>query len=560
MIENIRKYNGLVILGIVVVAVALIVGLQSSNVNNMSGGTPYLKIAGRSYNGQEYEKYGVNSMSIIQSLARSGDYSLFQFIIGLTTRAQTQDEQAEQFFIGRMLIRNAKNDFGVQCTEDEISSYIKNLRTFSGPDGSFDAQAYQMFAERGLGSLGMTKKDFRELISDIIAFEKISDIVGAGLKPSGEAVAHNLALDEQSISGELGRIDITPFEEAVEPTDQELKAYWELIQDAYKTEPRRKFTYIIATADLPKEETVEEDEAPEDSIVEAAKTEKQKAEEEKAKADAKAKKEATLAELRRTKQLEVDRLVNEFITELEEEKGEGFEKIAEKHGLEVKTTELFSATNPPADLNTPLRANANTDGGRAVNELFKIVTTVDPISKISEPIPIAEHGWIVARLEEVEESRVKTFEEAQSQVLEQYIREKSTDALRDAANMAAEKIREELANGKSFAEASKAAGITETTSFVDITSMSQPKPYTQPKNLFQAAREVDPKSLADPVIETNSAFLVYVSERTWNKGDDAENDLVMEIERSTRQNADIAFTSWLGSSIETANIERLYQQ
>ncbi len=557
MIENIRKYNGLIILGLVVIGLGLVLTMQSSPKSSLTGGNPYIKIDGKTYTDKEFEKYGLDSMDVIQSMARSGDFDLFQFLIGLTSRAQTRDQQAEQFFIGRMLIRNARKDFGVQCSEEEITGFIKNLRTFSGPDQEFDPEAYKMFLDRGIGRMGMTERDLRELAADIIAFEKISEVVGSGLLPYEEAIAHKLALDSQSITGSIAQIEIEPFEKIVEPTDQELKAYWELIQDSFMTEPRRQFTYVIATPDLPEKPTVEVEEEKEETIADAVLTAEQKAEKEKAKSDAKAKKEATYLEASRKAQRELKEAFAKFTNEIEDNPGKDFVEIAEKHGFATITSELFSKSNPPADLDASLRASSSNE--QAVDELFKITITSDPLSKISPPIAISENDWLVARLDAEEGARVKTFEEAQEEVFEQYVREKSTEALKEAANELLQEIQADLDAGKSFEDSASANGIEKVTVFEDFDQTSQALPYSQPRNLFNAARDVDPGSLAEPVIGPSSAYIIFVKERQWIQSDNVSGELDLELSSTVRQNANIALTEWLGTETEAAKVERLYK-
>ena len=134
MIENIRKYNGLIILSLVVVAFALVLGLQDTMRTGMRGGHAYLKIADRTYSDQEYRKLGINSLDLIRTLTRSGDFEMYQFIYSLAPEAiypGAKDDATEKFFIGRMLVRKAKTDFGVLPSNDEISDYTRKMKSFS---------------------------------------------------------------------------------------------------------------------------------------------------------------------------------------------------------------------------------------------------------------------------------------------------------------------------------------------------------------------------------------------------------------------------------------------
>jgi hypothetical protein len=558
MIENIRKFKGLIIFGLALVVFALVIGIKDDLFRTGGGsGRPILKIAGRTYDDQDFQHLGSGAFELASMLARSGDFGLYQFIMGLSAGAMTDDDAMEKFFVGRMLVRQAKEEFGVYPGEEEISNYIRSLRAFTGPDGKFSEENYRNFVEKGIGRLGMTEADLRDLASDVLASKKINAIIGSGLAVNREVVVQNLALENQQISGEIARLDIDPYEAKIEPTDEEIKKYWENIQDSFTTEPLRKFTYIIATPDMPKEDETAKDDAPE-SIVEAAATDEAKAAAEKKKAEEKAKKAAELAEARRKKQVEIDTLVDDFTFNLEEQKGAGFEELAKKNNWEVKTTELFARSKPPAELDVNLRSSSR--GGKAVDELFRIEATADPVSKLSQPIAIGENQWLVARLDGEEKSRTKTYEEAKDEARAQYIAEKASEALKTAANEALEKIKAAVTSGKSFADAAKEAGIAETKAVSKVTSTYSPDPATEPKNLFEATRNIDPGSMADVIVESDRAFIVHVGKREVVKEENADARIESEVKSSASQNELTAFTGWIAARTEAAKVEQLYKQ
>jgi len=560
MIENIRKYNGLIILSLVVVAFALVLGLQDTTRSGL-GGQAYLKIAGRTYSDQEYRKLGVSALELIRTLTRSGDFEMYQFIYSLAPEAiypDAKNDATEKFFIGRMLIRKAKTDLGVLPSNDEISEYTRKMKSFANQEQKFDSETYSRFIEKGLGSLGMTEKDFRELISDVIAADKIRQIIGSGLATNRDVVEGQFALSNQQIDGAVGQLDIKSFEKDIKPSDEELKAYWELIQDAFKTEAEKKFTYIIVTPkDMPPVDKASE-EAPKPSITDAALTDEAKAKADKEKADAKAEKEAKLAEIRREKQREVDALVDNFSYTLEEAKGVGFEDLAATNKWEVKTTELFTASKPPAELNLTLRSSSMQ--GNAVSELFKIKATTDPLSKISQPIAVGENEWLVARMDGEVPPRTKTFEEAKLDVLAQYITEKAGDALKQAANDAALKIKQSIADGKDFQAAAKDAGLKQVKAFDQINSTYRPAPLTEPTNLYRSASTIDPGSISEPLIQGSQAFIVYVSNRKIVKDAEQATRITSEIDMAANSNLMSAFGDWLATQTEVAKVERQYRQ
>jgi len=554
MIENLRKYTGLIIVIFVILFISFFF-LDSSSVRNMNSGHAMLKIAGRTYSDKEFNTLGTSSLELTSSLARSGDFGLYQFLMGLSTGATSQNDAAEKFFIGRMILRQAKEEFGVFPGEEEISEYLRSLRVFAGPDQKFNPENYQNFITKGIGRLGLTEKDLRELASDVLASQKIQAIVGSGLGVSRSATRESLALDDQLVTGDVAKLMLAPFEAKIEPTEEEVKKYWETLSDSFTTEPRRKFSYIVATTVLP--EAKPEDDAAE-TLADAAASEDAKKAAAKKKEEDKAKRAAELAEERRKKQLELGSLVDDFLFKLEEQKGAGFEELAKANEWEVKTTDFFARKDSPKDLDVKIRSSSR--GEQAVDKLFLIKETSDPFSKISEPMSVGENQWIVARIDGEEKSRPKTYEEARDEARAQYISEKAVEAMKTATNEAVTKIKTLLAAGKSFAEAAKEAGISDVKAFTAITSTYSPDAANEPKNLFDAARTIDPGSIADPIIEPDRAFILHVAKREVVKSADAETKVDTELKSSVNNNETFAFTAWITARTEAAKVEQLYKK
>lgn len=553
MIENLRKYTGLMIVVFVILFISFFF-LDSSSVRNMSSGRAMLKIAGRTYDDKELQNLGKSSLQLAYGLAGSGDFEFIQFA-SLLSNGEQSDQAPEKFFIGRMILRKAKEEFGVYPGEAEITAYLRTLKVFAGPDQKFNAETYRNFVEKGMGRLGMTEKDLRELTSDVLAFKKINAIVGSGLTADRDAATKNLALQNQQITGELAKLELTPFEEKIQPTEEEIKKFWENIQDSFTTEPLRKFTYIVVAPDAIVEAKSEAD-APE-SLADAAASDEAKKAAARKKDEERAKSAAANAEARRTNQLALDGKVDDFLFALEQQKGAGFEELAKANGWEVKTTELFTRATPPKELDLDLRSSSS--GGKTVDQLFLVNVTSDPFSKISSAIAVGENQWVVARLDGEEKSRAKTFEEARADARAQYISEKAAEALKTAANEDITKIKTLLAAGKSFADAAKEVGIPETKAFTAITSTYRPDGATEPQNLFEASRYADPGTVGDVITESERAFILYVAKREVVKEANATARIDSEITTGTRGNETYAFSAWIAARTDEAKVEQLYK-
>lgn len=560
MIENIRKYKALIILSLVLVIVALVVGMKDGFFRHGADGVSMIRVDGRTYNDREFHQYGQGGLELAYGLVQSGgmgfDMDLFQFVTSLTAGASGRDEMPEKFFVSRMVLRRAAEDFGLYPSEDQISDYIRKMKSFSNKEGKFDEAVYRRFVEKGLGRLGLAESDVRELASDVLVMRKLNDLFSTGLEIPLDMARRMQALEGQKVSGALARLDLAPFKDSIKPTDEELKAYWENIQDAFKTEAKRNFTYVLVA---PETVAAPEEKKPEPSLADAAMTDEAKKEAEKKKAEEKAKKDAEFAEAKRKKQQELDGKFNDFITLIEQNRGEKFEELAKQQGWEAKSSGLFAVSSPPADLALKLRASSR--NGTAADDLFRLTpVAADPLSKISLPIAVGENQWLVARYDGEEASRTKTFDEAKEEVRSQYVAEKSVAAMKKAGNEAIEKIRAALATGKSFADAAKEAGINEVKTFEAITSTSTPDTATQPRELFQASRYADPGSLAELVVEPDRAFIVQVSNREFVKEANRDEQARMKVTSEASSHGFAAFRGWLDSRIEAAQVEALYRK
>jgi hypothetical protein len=223
----------------------------------------------------------------------------------------------------------------------------------------------------------------------------------------------------------------------------------------------------------------------------------------------------------------------------------------------VKTTELFPQATPPADLDKALRQSSR--GGTVIGALFGIMTTSDPFSKISVPLPVGEADWIVARLDEVEASRVKTYEEAKDEARALYIKEKAVEAMKEAANAAIEKIKESLAAGKTFAEAAEAAGLETPHAFENITATHQADAAKEPQSLFEQARVTTPGIVAELIVEGDRAFILFVGKRELVKDPEIAKTIDDQVAQNERGNESTAMVAWLRARTEAADVQQLWK-
>lgn len=535
MIENIRNYTGLTF----VVLVGLFLGflfLDVGHLKGMGGGKAYIQVEGTSYDGPEFVRLGKSSLDLAYGL------QMFEFVGSMGAFGGTDDESKEEnFFIKRMILRNAKDTFGIHPSEEEISEAIRSNPAFATKDGKFDQEKYRFIVQQYLGSKGMAESDIRELAADSLTASKLGEILGSGLGVNDKIVAAGSALRRQQVTAQVARIELPPFKDALKPTDDEIKAYWDNIQDSFRTEPKRKFTYFVAEAKLP--ETKPDEAKPADP-----------ANPENPEKPDPTKEDPKVLEERQRKQQEFAEKFEDMLNELQLKKGANFEELAKKINFEIKSTELFTASLAPAELAVPIYKSSR--GGKIVDFLFNMKETSDPFSKISEPLQIGDSKWLVARLDGEEPSRVKTFEEARDQARQQFIEEKAREAMRKSADEQLKKIREAVTAGKSFADAAKEAGL-ETKTVGPVTASTRPSSASEPQALFGSTSLVDPGTVADLLVEPAQIFIAFVEKREVIKQPDPAATLKSEVSSAASVNQRIALDAWLTERLESAKVERL---
>ena len=541
MIENLRKYTGLIIFVIALLFVGLaFFGDTASMGQGNPGDPPAISIDGRNYSYTEYQKGASATRQLAMGLG------LYEFVSTLGGFDGDNEQTNQRFFANHLILKQAAEDFGVRPSDEEVTTALKEMPAFQ-TTGSYDQKKYNMMVTDYIGRLGMTEQDVIEIVRDSISATKLTAIIGGGLAADRSIAADQVASRDQQVTIQLARVPLEGFKEALKPTDEELKAEWETTRDKYQTERKIKVTYLISKPVYPEPEV----ETP--KLPDAVSEEAQKAAAE-AEAEKKAAKEAKLAEEKSKIDNEFADIVDAFLAELLESEGKDFEKLAEENNWELVSTELFprSATPPALSINEDSATNPRP----IADLLFRLVPDGEPIARFTDALAVPGGGYLIARLDEVEEARPKTFEEAKEQVQADYIREKSGEALKKDADEKTATIREALAAGKSFADAAKELGL-EVKSHGPFKATDKLDGEADTSILFETASMVAPGELADPVLRPDGALFVFVEKREMVKDPTRDNRIDMALSGLASSQQRIAFSAWLNEKLENTVIDDL---
>jgi peptidyl-prolyl cis-trans isomerase D len=542
MIEHLRKYTGLIIFVIALLFVGLAFFGDHANLGANSNDPPVLSVDGSTYTYSDVQKGGKSTRRLAEGLR------LFDLLMATDAFTMGDDAQADQrFFVNRLLLKKAREEFGVHPSDAEVSESLKTISTFQGKDGQFDQETYNNIATKYIGSLGMTEQDMIELLRDNLATRKLGEIIGGGLAADRKFAAEQVASSDQQVTIQLARVPLSKFQESLKPTDDELKAAWETTKEKYQTERRIKVSYFIAKPNYP-ELKLDTPKLP-DAVTEEAK----KAAEKEA-ADKKAAAEAAHAEAKRGVDSELADVVDAFLEDLEASEGKDLEKLAAENQWEVVTTDFFPRSATPPALAVNLRAANNPK--TVADLLFQLSLGKEAMTRFTDALAIADGAFLIARLDEEEPVRAKTFEEAKEEVRTDYIAKNAGEALKKDADEKAAKIREGLATGKAFADLAKEQGL-EPKSHGPFKATDKLDGEADVSILFQTAALVDPGALADPVLRPDGSLFIFVDKREMVKDPARDSRIESSLQGLAANQQRLVFSAWMAERFAAAKVEEI---
>lgn len=322
------------------------------------------------------------------------------------------DRDPTDFIMSLIILRTEAEKMGIEPSQDEIKAAIPTLPIFQQP---WVSAAY--VENNILGPNGFTQSDLANLVKDYLSFQRLRDLVGAGLESIPSETEKRYVKANQRYTASVVRFDRNEHLAAAEPTEEEIAKYFEENQETLLSEAKRGYDYVKFT---PK--TVAEDATNED----------------KAKAN-----------------LAFANAVNRAYSDLAEE-GADFDAVAKQYvgeradfTLEMGKLEPFS----PADAPELLKGNES-----ALEGLF---SGAHQIGEVTVPFQQGEGGgYLVFRFSEEVAPVPLTLEEAAPAIKEALVATKSDRAVNDAASAALAKLSEAVKSGTAFADAAKELGLS----------------------------------------------------------------------------------------------------
>jgi peptidyl-prolyl cis-trans isomerase D len=159
-------------------------------------------------------------------------------------QGKLDEKQAQQFglqrqalrqLINQALILNLSQSYGLIVTDEEMLSIIKSQPAFA-KEGTFDKTVYAQTLKQN----NMSIKEYEDAMRKELLIQKTLYLLASGNK----AIETNAINNAMGVSDKISYKILTPSMITLTPNESELKTLWEKNQKEFKTAPSYEISYI----------------------------------------------------------------------------------------------------------------------------------------------------------------------------------------------------------------------------------------------------------------------------------------------------------------------------
>ena len=187
--------------------------------------------------------FDLNLSSADGQAALYQDASLSVFLqAGMTN---IPEAQMQEFALQRYASLYLANQLNLpDPNEEQLKEFIQSVRSFTGPEGKFDATAYATFRENLKTGGGFTEADIKCVLEDDYRARRVNTLLaGPGYVEGGE-IAFQLTRADTTWSVDIAKVDYESFAPSIEPTDDALRTYFANNAFRYETPAMVRVSYI----------------------------------------------------------------------------------------------------------------------------------------------------------------------------------------------------------------------------------------------------------------------------------------------------------------------------
>jgi len=551
MIENMRKYTGLMVVVLILLAAGLVLTMGDFRANTGSR-IKVTEVYGKAIDKIEFKKLGRNSITTIQQLNNPklsnyaidlmhnqnlGPYAAYGF-----SRTGYSVENETNFVNRRIVVAKTAADYGIYPSAELAKNYITEELFLK--DKQFDRAKYDDFI-KNLGSAGMQEEDFVNLIAESLVYEKLKSLISSDLESPNTLTSRAIKFNQQTLDLTEINIDIAPYKAKITPTEEEISTYWKENDFNYLTDRKIRISYIaeMPVYDSPKPK--------------APKRKPETTEEEFKKLDDAYKANIAAWEINEEKPAnnKLAGIIDEVSALIDESEGERFSEEIASAGLKMVSTELFSNK----EVSQEIKKLKTADGQSIANILFQTKISDSLQYRIPAPIRLEGNGWFYVRYDEEAKPEKMTYELAKELAKTDLIQKLAHSAMLEEVAEIKEKLTKNISGGSTAVEAAQInnlVGINKADLTYDKLPKDQRGQALKPDGeIFENGSITSIGSFSENnVVSDSKVTLIYLNNRhVVNSSDIVDNRLRIQESYSQRLQ-DFVFRTWLDDATAKANI------
>lgn len=537
MLSSIRKVQKTVLIIVTIIICIAFAWLYTQNeTGGGSGANVALWVGGKPYRGSEVMKMA-NQFTVAEQLGRSGSIELALYAYEMYGRSrmelfnpQSRERDRTNFVTRLIVLRAEAKKLAVEPSPEEIEKKIAEFPAFLNDEGEFSEGKLQDFLRLSGGRLALTRGDIEQMVGDFLKFNKLKQLVGAGMKPSNWEVEQEYFQKYEQFEAHEIFIKSEGLAEGIEISEEAIKAEYEENKGDYQSAEKRGIEYVAMPLPQPPPPAPPIPQI-EDPTVPGIIPEP----------------EMTPEQLQK-KANDVKSRANQILGRAAE--GVSLEDTLLAMNLENKPGEPVLAITEAE----PFAFDPDSAPG-ALKEEFglmrRVFTRLESDIGVLDAAEGAKHVFLY-RVTEIVPPADLPLEDAREQIVETLKAKEIRTRLEAAAAEAKTKIEAEIAKGIWIADAAKAAGL-EAVELKPFTRSDPPEGSDHAGAIGPRAPELEPGEVSDPQYMPDGALLIYLASRELPERESAETDRDAIFTTERTRAVEGAFNAWFGERIDAAD-------
>ena len=489
--------------------------------------------------------------------ARKAVITEFYISRGDIPRSKAFDDLVDQQALYHMVLLRKAAEMGIRISDDEVAAQVGRLPAafrFT-PDGQLDPYCQGMLF---LNNYGVSPSQFEQFIRENLIINRLQASVTSAAIVTPIEIKLAYTPRHEKITVDLVEFTTDTVSSAgVTVTDEDAKTFYEGKRnnrsnaELFRRPATAKVRYVLFTIDeARKSVTVTDQEvadfyerskaksADTNGVLPALDTVKDKVREE-------------LLTIRARRQA-ADK-ATKFSVEVAPEQGTArpdFANVAKEFGVPVHETGFFSQTEPVPGVQAGTQFN---------REAFTLALRTDVPT--SDPVE-GKDGYYVLEFVALKKSEIPPFDDVKDRVVQFLKKELTLETVRKNGQDELAKVKQSIADGKSFADACAALGLEpKTTEPFTVSDQSPPVPMTMPA-IQELALSMTTNAVSGFLPTMDGGLFFHMKDRQPPDAAAFESNAVTFAAALLQQNRNALFMEWLRNALqqEQVSLGRLRSQ